>query len=232
VNWRVEDPAKAALMAADTMQKGESVVPDVLKRDVLKQALASLAAAMGTVRYSDDTHVAASDKLQNLDCADKGMPSPSPEEDVFGNAQIFSVNQMSTAVRHANEICSQYGVRVVSINVISAFPTDPQLQKMLGAGAIASAAALQAEMAARGNAKAKLIASQSEAEAMRIAAHATADAERLKAQGKKDAAALLEVSEVAVDLAKIERTGDVIGDKTTFFFGDGLNAIPKILSKL
>merc|ERR1712014_212784 len=110
----------------------------------------------------------------------------------------FGDTHMTSAVRHANEICSQYGVRVVNVNIVSAFPSDPQLQQSLSAGAVASANAQQSELVARGNAKAKLIAANSEAEALRIAAQAAADAERLRAQGKKDGAELLENSEVAV----------------------------------
>merc|ERR1712060_650988 len=94
-----------------------------------------------------------------------------------GVSQIFSVQQMSTAARHANEICTQYGVSIVSINVISAVPIDKNLEATLSAGAVAAAGAIQAEIAARGNAKARLIDAQSLAAANRINAHAIADAE-------------------------------------------------------
>jgi len=234
VNWRVEDPASAALMAADTMPgKGISDAIGTLSKDVLKQALASLATAIATVRYSDEHHVAASDKV--IGVSKPSTEDPSWDEglcvhDKDGLARIFSANQMSLAVRHANEICSQYGVRVVNINIISAFPKDLNLQQSLSAGAVASATAQQSEIAARGNAKAKFIAANAEAQAMRINAQAVADAEKLKAQGKKDAAALLESSAVAVDLAKIERASELIGDKTSFFFGAGPQAIPALLS--
>merc|ERR1719378_1522958 len=147
-----------------------------------------------------------------------------------GLADLFGEGHMTSAVRHANEICSQYGVHVVNVNIVSAFPSDPQLQQALSAGAVASANAQQSELVARGNAKAKLIAANSEAEALRIAAQAAADAERLRAQGKKDGAELLENSEVAVDLAKIERAGEVIGDKSTFFFGAGPQVLPAMMS--
>merc|ERR1711920_1130306 len=94
----------------------------------------------------------------------------------------------------------------------------------------ASANAQQSELVARGNAKAKLIAAHGEAEAARIAAQAAADAERLRAQGKKDGAELLENSEVAIDLVKIERAGEMIGNKSTFFFGAGPHTLPALLS--
>merc|ERR1711976_859227 len=147
-----------------------------------------------------------------------------------GVSQIFSVQQMSAAVMHANEICNQYGVSIVSINVISAVPVDKKLEETLSAGAVAAAGAQQAEIAARGNAKARLIDAQSLAAAARIQAQSVADAEVMHAQGKKDAAALLEGSEVAVDLAKLEKTGGILGDRTSFFFGASPAALPAIMS--
>jgi len=251
VNWRIQDPARAARMAADTM-KGEAFADrckadpnanPTLRQDVLKQALASLAASIGTIRYSGSTHVSASDRITLMDMptdgswGTEGFAPPTGTETVSslrgddaGLANIFSLNQMAAATRHANEICSQYGVCIVSINVVSAFPQDPELTNALSAGAVASAAAQQAELAARGNAKAMLIASQAGAESVRIAAIAHADAERLRAQGKQDAAALLETSQVAVDLAKIERAGDMICNKPTYFFGSGPSSIPALLA--
>merc|ERR1719414_2156210 len=184
-----------------------------IRSDVLKQAMASLAAAMGSVRYADDVGVAASDAVTVVDASPgtSQAQTTSNTDELFGVAQIFSVQQMSTAVQHTNEICLQYGVRIISINVISAVPVDKNLDAALSAGAVASAGAQQAEIAARGNAKARLISSQSEAEAVRINAMALGDAERLQAQGKKDAAALLECSSVAVDLAKLEKASQLIG---------------------
>lgn len=247
LNWRVEDPTLAARMAADTMPStysntslaGSASTP-TLQRDVLKMAVASLAAAVGSIRYADDVHIAASSKLTLIDDKDKaqasaaasiaGKASSSMEDDYTGVSRIFSVQQMSSAVQHANEICSKYGVSVVSINVISAVPVDRCLEEALSAGAVAAAGAQQAEIAARGNAKAKLISMQSEAEAVRINAQARADAERLEAQGKKDAAKLLETSDVAVDLARLEKAGQLIGEKASFFFGTNPQAIPALLS--
>merc|ERR1712054_656681 len=72
VNWRVMDAVQAARMAADTVTtyvEGEPA-PVVgvgsssnLRKDVLKQAVASLAAAIGSIRYADDVHISASDKV-------------------------------------------------------------------------------------------------------------------------------------------------------------------------
>merc|ERR1712217_358739 len=147
-----------------------------------------------------------------------------------GVAQIFSVQQMSAAAQHANEICTQYGVSIVSINVVSAVPVDKKLEATLSAGAVSAAGAIQAEIAARGNAKARLIDAQSQAAANRINAQAIADAEVTQAHGKKDAAALLEVSSVAVDLVKLEKTGQILGEKTSFFFGSSPSMLPALMS--
>merc|ERR1719181_2390526 len=204
-----------------------------LRKDVLKQAVASLAAAIGSIRYADEVHISASEKV-NIDTSDIMPTKPKAfgagSDEGCGVSQIFSVQQMSCAVQHANEICMQYGVSIVSISVISAVPIDKKLEETLSAGAVAAAGAQQAEIAARGNAKARLIDAQSVAAAQRIQAQAIADAEVMHAQGKKDAAALLEVSDVAVDLAKLEKTGGILGDKTSFFFGSGPAILPAMLS--
>jgi regulator of protease activity HflC (stomatin/prohibitin superfamily) len=204
-----------------------------LRHDVLKQAVASLAAAIGSIRYADDVHISASDKI-TVDTAEvlpaKPRSSGAGNDDGYGVSQIFSVQQMSAAVQHANEICTQYGVSIVSINVISAVPLDKKLEETLSAGAVAAAGAQQAEIAARGNAKARLIEAQSVAAAQRIQAQSMADSEVMYAQGKKDAAAHLESSGVAVDLAKLEKTGSILSNKTSFFFGASPSMIPALIS--
>merc|ERR1719478_660363 len=135
-----------------------------LRKDVLKQAVASLAAAIGSIRYADEVHISANEKI-NIDTSEVLPANPKDlkpkEEQACGVSQIFSVQQMSCAVQHANEICTQYGVSIVSINVISAVPVDAKLQETLSAGAVAAAGAQQAEIAARGTAKARLIDAQS-----------------------------------------------------------------------
>mmetsp|Transcript_45597 Transcript_45597/g.108490 ORF Transcript_45597/g.108490 Transcript_45597/m.108490 type:complete len:493 (-) Transcript_45597:66-1544(-) len=234
VNWRVRDPVLAARMAADTMsEKGESqqvAGMPMVKHDVLNQAIASLAAAIGGVRYADDVHVAASSSVTALDAPQEAAKEPRQKNDETGISRIFNTQQMTTATCHANEICGQYGVEVLSINVVSAVPVDKSLEEALSAGAVAAAGAQQAELAARGNAKARLIGAQSEAEAMRINAQAMADAERVAAAGKRDAAATLETSAVAVDLARLERAGQLLTDKTSFFFGSGPQDLPALMS--
>lgn len=254
VNWRVEDATLAARMAADTMvvDKGDGDGPtggtrrgggaaagattgkgSVLRRDVLKQVVGSLAAAIGGVRYADDFHVAASESVTIVDPVAHGankLAHRQPEGGASGLSQIFSAQQKSTAVMHANEICMQYGVRVVSVNVISAVPKDQKIEESLGAGAVAAAGSVQAEVAARGEAKARLISAQAEAEATRISAEAAADSERVAAQGRLDAAEMLESSAVAVDLTRLERSGQLIGNRTSFFFGAGPSQLPALMA--
>merc|ERR1719453_2960085 len=64
VNWRIFDVETAATMAAETMAasgKAGDVTADIskLRRDVLKQAIASLAAFIGSVNYSESFHMSA-----------------------------------------------------------------------------------------------------------------------------------------------------------------------------
>merc|ERR1719156_424386 len=64
VNWRIVDVVTAATMAAETMAtsgKEGDVSADItkLRKDVLKQALASLAGFIGSVNYSESFHMSA-----------------------------------------------------------------------------------------------------------------------------------------------------------------------------
>jgi len=219
VNWRITDVIMAARMAAQTMKadgssvRGEDIVK--LRGDVLKQATASLAAFVGSVRYSDSFHVS----VQNNAQPDQKVERMQPEPEDIGNSPLFNFARLGNAVAHCNEVCNKYGVTVMSINIISAKPRDDKLMNQLAAGAVAAAAAEQAETAARGNAKAKL-----------IVAEAEADAERLLAHGSMDAAVILEKSSFAVELARMARVGDAIKDKTTFFFGGHPQQLPALLA--
>merc|ERR1719262_1680523 len=64
VNWRIVDVEVAVTMAAETMAasgRAGDVAADItkLRRDVLKQSLASLAAFIGSVNYSESFHMSA-----------------------------------------------------------------------------------------------------------------------------------------------------------------------------
>merc|ERR1711904_723270 len=93
-----------------------------------------------------------------------------------GAGMLFDKGKLSSAVSHANEVCSRYGVEIININIISAFPKDAKLVEALAAGAVAAAEAEQAETAAQGQSKALMIKTQAEADAARIQAEADADA--------------------------------------------------------
>eukprot|EP00958_Prasinococcus_capsulatus_P022383 scaffold3158_cov389-Prasinococcus_capsulatus_cf.AAC.5 len=122
-----------------------------------------------------------------------------------------------------------YGIQIMSINIISANPIDKNLTRALASGAVASAEALQSETSARGNAKATIIeaearstAAQIDAEAAAqatlINARAAAEADRIRADGAREAADLLASSQVAVDLAKMDKSAAILGDKSKMIF--------------
>merc|ERR1719231_2084496 len=76
-----------------------------------------------------------------------------------------------------------------------------------------------------------MIKTKAESDAKRIAAEAEADADRIRAEGSKDAGDKLEQSGIAVDLARIQKTGEALSDKQAFFFGaSGPDQLPAILS--
>ncbi|CAD7702923.1 unnamed protein product [Ostreobium quekettii] len=255
VNWRIIDVETASLMAIKTLYVGEregSHAADIkkLQNDIMKQAEASLASFIGSVNYSDTFHVAAA--AQAAASTSVGVPVPGQEKhaDISDNP-IFDKKMMNSAVHHANEVTKLYGVEIISINIISANPVDNKLTVALSSGAVASAEALQSETAARANAKAQLIEAktaaanrlkeaEAEADALRmeargaadatlIKAKAEAEAERLRAAGAKDAADLLASSDVAVDLAKMDKAGVVMGDRSKFFFGQDPGYFAKIM---
>merc|ERR1719401_465648 len=195
----------------------------MLRRDVLKQAIASLASFMGGVNYSDSFHVAAS--AQRPAAVPLHSPSPlrpgaqssaapaDPEaEPGAKDNPLYDAGRMTDCVAHANANTMAYGVEIMSINILAAVPTDNELTHALSGGAVASAQAQQAETAARGNAKAMAIDAEARASQKRIqakglaeAAVIEAEAAQLVADGQKQAAELLATSDVAVDLAKMER---------------------------
>mmetsp|Transcript_79428 Transcript_79428/g.206349 ORF Transcript_79428/g.206349 Transcript_79428/m.206349 type:complete len:526 (+) Transcript_79428:101-1678(+) len=234
VTWRIVDPMLAATMAAETMavSDGGSVSSDIkkLRGDVLKQAIASLASFMGGVNYSDSFHMAAAaQKSSGMGGASPHEPESEARTKGMDNP-LYDTMRMTNSVEHANSTTRTYGVEILSINILSAVPVDAQLTKALACGAVASAQALQAETAARGNAKAMRIEAEAAAEKAKIQADGTAEAEiiaaratgeaaRLVAEGNKKAADLLSTSRVAVELAKMDKSASLIGKSDKFFFG-------------
>merc|ERR1719159_1149897 len=217
VNWRIVDVEVAATMAAETMAstgKAGDVAADItkLRRDVLKQALASLAAFIGSVNYSESFHMSAAAQGnankksvvvgEAVDSSAQGEPSlrrqstrqatqpaePKTQSKGFCDNPLYDLSKMDTAVEHANQVTKTYGIEIISINIISAAPVDQALTKSLASGAVASAEALQAETAARGKANAVRISAEADAERAKIAAQGDADAVVMRAQGEAEAA--------------------------------------------
>jgi len=232
VTWRVVDPQMAATMAAETMAVAgvDSVSSDVtkLRQDVLKQAIASLASFIGGVNYSDSFHMAA--KAQGPSDSEGRPQGREPEPEKGQDNPIYDPKRMSSAVAHANTTTKPYGVEIMTINILSAVPVDNELTKALAAGAVASAQALQAETAARGNARAMRIDAEAtadkvrieaegKAQAMLIQAQSEANAAKTIAEGNKQAGDLLATSQVAVDLAKMDRSAAMLNPQDKSFFG-------------
>lgn len=225
INWRIVDAKIAATMAAETMNGANDLKK--LRNDVLQQGLASLAAFIGGVNYSSSFSMAAAaaskghgSKSRNVPIAmatavneddpssdEKRASAPSQEE--LENP-IYNSERMGTAVEHANEITSSYGVTIMSINIISCRPVDATLTKTLASGAVAAAEALQAETAAQGRANALLVESKAEADAVRIEAEGAANAVEIKAKADKHASILRAEGEAK----GIEKVGEAVGSET------------------
>eukprot|EP00567_Pseudictyota_dubia_P017344 CAMPEP_0197445720 /NCGR_PEP_ID=MMETSP1175-20131217/10876_1 /TAXON_ID=1003142 /ORGANISM="Triceratium dubium, Strain CCMP147" /LENGTH=567 /DNA_ID=CAMNT_0042976731 /DNA_START=85 /DNA_END=1788 /DNA_ORIENTATION=+ len=252
VVWKIKDVRIAATMAAETMaQTGGALSADItkLRRDVLKQAIASLAGFIGSVNYSDSFHVAAAAQ-RSMETAEiiaigdgNGSTGSGPAVHARPSADnpMFDTKGMSDAVAHANGITSKFGVEIISINIISANPVDRKLTASLATGAVASAEALQAETQARGMAKAIKIEadakavtrkidadSEAQAEIVRAKADAEADvlraegakaAEILRAEGSKQAAELIQSSDVAIKLETMKASATALKKSDKFFFG-------------
>ena len=227
VNWRIVNSSLAGLFAADTMNKAPGTQFDAreLRNDVLKQAEASLSAFIAMVNYSDTFGVSASVKKKQASApiASGSVPlgtdvSGSNKHDgacVPEASPLFDLEKLNSLLDHANEVTARYGVEIFSINIISAFPRDKGLMQSLAKGAVSAAEAQQAKMVAR----AVQIEAEGRAAASLTLARADAEADRIRAAGSKDAADKLSSSEIAVTLAKIDRTAAALGSSSTVFFG-------------
>lgn len=218
INWRIFDVGIAARMAAETMGAHIDNM-DKLRNDVLKQAEASLSSFIGTVNYSDSFALAAAHLESERDVGGKALAAEALKAQ--GQQQgLFDLRQLANAVTQANAVTRQYGVEIISINIMTAKPADPLLVGSLAKGAVAAAEAQQAETAARGNANAAKIAAEGEAQAEVTRARGTAEADKIRAEGAKQAADTLAASPVAVALAQIDRTGAALASSNaSYFFG-------------
>merc|ERR1719163_1603923 len=192
VNWLIVNVEVAATMAAETMAttgKQGDISADItkLRRDVLKQALASLAAFIGSVNYSESFHMSAAAQAAGREApvAAATLVEETPATvGAFADNPLYNLEKMGSAVEHANSVTRSYGIEIMSINIISAAPVDDALTKSLASGAVASAEALMAETTARGQSRAVTIAA--DAAALRIRAEADAEAEKLRAEGRAE----------------------------------------------
>ena len=207
VNWRIVHPEVTAVMAANTQTlsgTGETSADITkLRRDVLKQALASMATFVGSVNYSGSFHVSAAhnaDRAKSTqaklalavpagDVSSKGEEASAPVDvsaDLYLENPLYNSEKMSAATAHANSITSTYGIEIVSINIISAVPSDKKLTSSLASGAVAAAESLVAETAARGQAAAQMIAATADADAMLLRAEGMKAAAIKKAEGEAE----------------------------------------------
>jgi len=240
VNWRIKDVMLAARMVANTMPGTSEPIRHAghmgvvansepsahqfdiskLRQDVLRQVTASLAAFVGSVSYSAHGHAAMSGAVAGSKSRSTSEPEPEEKE---GAKALFDREKLMSSVEHANDICGQYGVEILSINLISAYPKDRSLLEALSQGAVATVAAEQTETAARGESHALLLRARAEAEAERIRAEGHAAAEAIQAEGALKAAKSLEGSDVATAIAKLRASGTALGEgkANSFFFGLG-----------
>jgi regulator of protease activity HflC (stomatin/prohibitin superfamily) len=248
VIWQIDDVAIAARNSAETIRADGSdtnsnvVNNDIhkLSNDVLKQAEASLAAFIGSVNYSDTFNVATAVHQPelargnsmipeamasvDLDVNDEAkdshehVPNRNKSIPICSGSPLFDPSRVTDVKNKANAVTSTYGVRIISINVVAAVPDDKNLMNSLAQGAVAAAEAQKYETVARGKAV-----------AVTIEATAESEAKVIRARGEKQAADLVESSQLATNLAMVEKTGGALNNKTTFFFGSEAGDLGKVL---
>jgi len=248
VNWRITDPVIAATMAAETMAtsgKAGDVSADItkLRRDVLKQALASLAGFIGSVNYSESFHMSAAaqsekridqaareQRVRSLSSERLDEPFAEPVGKGFADNPLYDSEKMMTAVEHSNRVTRTYGIEVMSINIISAAPVDAALTKSLACGAVASAEALQAETAARGTANAVRISAEAQAEKARIESQGQADSEIIQARALGEAVRIKAESDKQAEILQGEGAAQrtrLHADATS----EGLQAVGRVVEQ-
>jgi len=243
VNWRITDPVIAATMAAETMAtsgRAGEISADItkLRKDVLKQALASLAGFIGSVNYSESFHMsAAAQSDHRLDQPKRtasgtifNEPCAEPAGKGFSDNPLYDSEKMMTAVEHANRVTRTYGIEIMSINIISAAPVDAALTKSLACGAVASAEALQAETAARGTANAVRISAEAQAEKVRIESQGKADSEIIQARASGEAVRIQAEAEKKSEILR----GEGAAERTRLHANatsEGLEAVGRVVEQ-
>lgn len=214
-------------------KKKKSVAPQASSSQAATAQSSLLEDAMPLDISSQDIG-ASPTSVADVDLVDE----PEPEA-VTGRRALWDPQRLENAVADANMITRRYGVEILSINLISASPSDDKLVEIMSRGAVAAVAAEEnmkesrakaqstiiaaeaEQLTAQALADAMLIRARSEAEAIKIAASADAESERIRAQGSKDAGQLMGESEVAVALAKLKIAYGPFeqNQSNTFFFG-------------
>lgn len=184
-------------------------------------------------------------------CAAAPLP-PSPAPSGQDGSILFDLDKLRDAVTHANDMTLEYGVKVLSINIISARPADMHLMNALAKGAVAAAEAQQFETAAKGKARAArieaqgtaqanviaaegdaqalMVKTQGEADSLKVSAQADADAQITRAGGSLEAANRLRQNEVAVTLATIHEQGRALGGaKSSLILGSDPKGMGSLL---
>jgi hypothetical protein len=169
--------------------------------------------ALASIDMDNDGEQKNSDEpLQRMNTATaKSMPT-------CNGSPLFDPSRVNDVKKIANKVTSTYGVRIISINVVAAVPDDKNLMNSLAQGAVAAAEAQKYETVARGKAA-----------ALTIEATAEAEAAVIRARGDRQAADLIEDSELASKITLVDKTGSVLGKRTSFFFGADPSALGSLL---
>merc|ERR1712167_512896 len=183
--------------------------PELVKQNSLPEAMASIDMDHSREEQKDG----GDDMVRKMSVAGGGTQIP-----VCSGSPLFDPTRVADVKQQANAVTSTYGVRIISINVVSAVPDDKNLMNSLAQGAVAAAEAQKYETVARGKAA-----------ALTIEASAEAEAKVIRARGEKQAADLVESSQLATNLAMVEKTGGASNNKTTFFFGSEAGDLGKVL---
>jgi len=226
---------------------------NMIRTDLKLQVTSALAALVGRISYgavdNADSRETAKDRIGHG--ATHLSHNSSVRVDVKNSRKaLWEPESMKAAQSDVNNICNRYGVEILSINLISAAPSDSKLVDIMSRGAIATVAADELVKGAKAEANAALIQARTEparaqadadamlirvrsqADAVKIAAVGEADAERIRGNASKDAGKLLEQSEVAVQLAKLEIAYGPFSQNqsSSFFFGlNGPSDLPGAL---
>jgi len=203
VNWVIVDAVVAAGKNVDLNNGNDTL--KLMRDDVNLQVTSSLASLVGAIRYGGQgtegiQKAARTGQVPRhnevplpgaVNDEEAAAPEPDPEDEKLGRKALWDPMRLASAVEDANNICSRYGVEILSINLISAAPADQKLVEIMSRGAVATVSAEETAKAARAEANASLIAAEAEtararaaAEALQIKARSEADATTIAVQGE------------------------------------------------